>query len=86
MIDWVALRLVSVNSRLTLSPGATGSSVNSLAISSRLSDTSNSALSDSPDVSVPSKTYSSLAAARPVIAAIDGGTEIPRLLAAAGAG
>jgi colanic acid biosynthesis glycosyl transferase WcaI len=38
------------------------------------------------DVSVPSKTYSSLAAARPVVAAIDPGTEIPRLLAAAGAG
>ena len=38
------------------------------------------------DVSVPSKTYSSLAAGRPVVAAIDPGTEIPRLLAAAGAG
>lgn len=38
------------------------------------------------DVSVPSKTYSSLAAARPVIAAIDPETEIHRLLAAAGAG
>jgi len=38
------------------------------------------------DVSVPSKTYSSLAAARPVVAAIDRGTEIPRLLDAAGAG
>ena len=38
------------------------------------------------DVSVPSKTYSSLAAARPVVAAIDPGTEIPRLLDAAGAG
>ena len=38
------------------------------------------------DVSVPSKTYSSLAAARPVVAAIDRDTEIPRLLAAAGAG
>lgn len=38
------------------------------------------------NVSVPSKTYSSLAAARPVLAAIDPGTEIPRLLAAAGAG
>jgi colanic acid biosynthesis glycosyl transferase WcaI len=38
------------------------------------------------DVSVPSKTYSSLAAGRPVVAAIDVGTEIPRLLAAAGAG
>lgn len=38
------------------------------------------------NVSVPSKTYSSLAAARPVVASIDPGTEIPRLLAAAGAG
>lgn len=38
------------------------------------------------DVSVPSKTYSSLAAARPVVASIDPGTEIPRLLEAAGAG
>lgn len=38
------------------------------------------------DVSVPSKTYSSLAAARPVVASIDPGTEIERLLAAAGAG
>ncbi|MFZ9015522.1 MAG: glycosyltransferase family 4 protein [Ilumatobacteraceae bacterium] len=38
------------------------------------------------EVSVPSKTYSSLAAARPVVAAIDPGTEIPRLLALAGAG
>jgi colanic acid biosynthesis glycosyl transferase WcaI len=38
------------------------------------------------DVSVPSKTYSSLAAARPVVAAIDQGTEIPRLLRSAGAG
>lgn len=38
------------------------------------------------DVSVPSKTYSSLAAGRPVIASIDAGSEIPRLLAAAGAG
>jgi len=38
------------------------------------------------DVSVPSKTYSSLAAARPVVASIDASTEIPRLLAAAGAG
>jgi len=37
-------------------------------------------------VSVPSKTYSSLAAARPVVASIDAGTEIPRLLTAAGAG
>ena len=38
------------------------------------------------DVSVPSKTYSSLAAGRPVVAAIDPGTEIPRLLAASGGG
>ena len=38
------------------------------------------------DVSVPSKTYSSLAAGRPVVAAIDADTEIPRLLAASGAG
>ncbi len=38
------------------------------------------------DVSVPSKTYSSLAVARPVVAAIDPGTEIPRLLQVAGAG
>jgi len=38
------------------------------------------------DVSVPSKTYSSLAAARPVVAAIDAGTAIPRLLAASNAG
>lgn len=38
------------------------------------------------NVSVPSKTYSSLAAARPVIAAIDGDSEVPRLLAAADAG
>jgi len=37
-------------------------------------------------VSVPSKTYSILAAGRPVVAAIDAGTEIPRLLAASGAG
>jgi colanic acid biosynthesis glycosyl transferase WcaI len=37
-------------------------------------------------VSVPSKTYSILAAGRPVVAAIDGGTEIPRLLAASGGG
>ena len=34
------------------------------------------------DVSVPSKTYSSLAAGRPVVASIDPDTEIPRLLAA----
>lgn len=38
------------------------------------------------DVSVPSKTYSSLAAGRPVVASIDPGTEIPRLLDEAGAG
>ena len=38
------------------------------------------------DVSVPSKTYSSLAAGRPVVASIDPGTEIPRLLDVAGAG
>ncbi|MFP5486762.1 MAG: glycosyltransferase family 4 protein [Acidimicrobiia bacterium] len=38
------------------------------------------------DVSVPSKTYSSLASGRPVVASIDPGTEIPRLLDAAGAG
>ncbi|MEZ5295439.1 MAG: glycosyltransferase family 4 protein [Ilumatobacteraceae bacterium] len=38
------------------------------------------------DVSVPSKTYSSLAAGRPVVASIDAGTEIPRRLEAAGAG
>ena len=38
------------------------------------------------DVSVPSKTYSSLAAGRPVVASIDPGTEIPRLLDLAGAG
>jgi colanic acid biosynthesis glycosyl transferase WcaI len=36
--------------------------------------------------SVPSKTYSILAAGRPVVAAIDAGTEIPRLLAASGGG
>jgi colanic acid biosynthesis glycosyl transferase WcaI len=36
--------------------------------------------------SVPSKTYSSLAAGRPVLASIDPGTVIPRLLAASGAG
>jgi len=38
------------------------------------------------DVSVPSKTYSSLAAGRPVVASIDLDCEIPRLLAGAGAG
>lgn len=37
-------------------------------------------------VSVPSKTYSILAAGRPVVAAIDPGTEVPRMLAAARAG
>lgn len=37
-------------------------------------------------VSVPSKTYSILAAGRPVVAAIDPGTEVPRILAASGAG
>lgn len=37
-------------------------------------------------VSVPSKTYSILAAARPVVAAIDEGTEVTRILAASGAG
>ena len=36
------------------------------------------------DVSVPSKTYSSLAAGRPVVASIDLDSEIPRLLADAG--
>lgn len=38
------------------------------------------------DVSVPSKTYSSLAAGRPVVASIDLDSEIPRLLSEAGAG
>jgi len=37
-------------------------------------------------VSVPSKTYSILAAARPVVAAIDSGTEVTRILSASGAG
>jgi colanic acid biosynthesis glycosyl transferase WcaI len=37
-------------------------------------------------VSVPSKSYSILAAGRPVLAAIDEGTEVPRMVAAAGAG
>lgn len=37
-------------------------------------------------VSVPSKTYSILAAGRPVVAAIDPGTEVPRILADSGAG
>jgi colanic acid biosynthesis glycosyl transferase WcaI len=38
------------------------------------------------DVSVPSKTYSSLAAARPVVASIDRDTAIPQLLVASGGG
>ena len=37
-------------------------------------------------VSVPSKTYSILAAGRPVVAAIDPGTEVTRILAESGAG
>jgi colanic acid biosynthesis glycosyl transferase WcaI len=37
-------------------------------------------------VSVPSKTYSILAAGRPVLAAIDPGTEVPRIIAASGGG
>jgi colanic acid biosynthesis glycosyl transferase WcaI len=37
-------------------------------------------------VSVPSKTYSILAAGRPVLAAIDEGTAVPRILAASGGG
>lgn len=37
-------------------------------------------------VSVPSKTYSILAAGRPVLAAIDAGTAVPRILAEANAG
>jgi colanic acid biosynthesis glycosyl transferase WcaI len=37
-------------------------------------------------VSVPSKTYSILAAGRAVVAAIDEGTEVPRILAESGAG
>lgn len=37
-------------------------------------------------ISMPSKTYSILAAGRPVLAAIDPGTEIPRILAESGAG
>ena len=37
-------------------------------------------------VSVPSKTYSILAAGRPVLAAIDAGTEVPRILSASNAG
>lgn len=38
------------------------------------------------NVSVPSKTYSILAAARPIVASIDAGTEVPRILDASGAG
>jgi len=38
------------------------------------------------NVSVPSKTYSILAAGRPILASIDSGTEVPRILAASGAG
>ena len=38
------------------------------------------------DVSVPSKTYSSLAAGRPIVASIDLDSEIPRLLERSGAG
>ena len=37
-------------------------------------------------VSVPSKTYSILAAGRPLLAAIDPGTEVPRVLAESGGG
>jgi len=37
-------------------------------------------------VSVPSKTYGILAAARPVVAAIDEGTEVPRIIRESGAG
>ena len=37
-------------------------------------------------VSVPSKIYSILAAGRPVLAAIDAGTEVPRILETSGAG
>jgi colanic acid biosynthesis glycosyl transferase WcaI len=37
-------------------------------------------------VSVPSKTYSIMAAARPVVAAIDPGTAVPRILEASGGG
>ncbi len=37
-------------------------------------------------VSVPSKTYSILAAGRPVVASIDDGTEVPRILQASGGG
>lgn len=37
-------------------------------------------------VSVPSKTYSILAAGRPILASIDPGTEVPRILESSGAG
>ena len=37
-------------------------------------------------VSVPSKTYSILAAGRPLVAAVDPGTEIPRMVEASGSG
>jgi colanic acid biosynthesis glycosyl transferase WcaI len=37
-------------------------------------------------VSVPSKTYSILASGRPILAAVDPSTEVPRILAASGAG
>jgi len=38
------------------------------------------------NVSVPSKTYSILAAGRPILASIDAGTEVPRILEVSGAG
>lgn len=38
------------------------------------------------NVSVPSKTYSILAAGRPILASIDAGTEVPRMVDASGAG
>ena len=38
------------------------------------------------NVSVPSKTYSILAAGRPVLASIDSGTEVPRMIHTSGAG
>ncbi len=38
------------------------------------------------NVSVPSKTYSILASGRPILASIDPGTEVPRILEASGAG
>ena len=37
-------------------------------------------------MSVPSKTYSSLAAGRPIVAAIDPGTVVPKILDESGAG